>query len=234
MYQRSPRDQFVFGSAMSSGRVTKPIDSDMPRKVLQTTTLNALEKTSNKSFEFSCVTTISDRNNTAEQLATEIFCQPHQQVSNKSDDLHDKLPFWKAETIQCRSASPRPGFWVVRQFIKFIAFSNDTFLSYIYSLAGDDAHTPRVTYLGTAAGVESVKSAARIKKYNLICVLLPHWMAAGCSPIKMEIKLFYIKEESSYETLINSNFISLQTMSWRTLFALFKLDSINVFVFIPR
>lgn len=159
--------------------------SEMPRKVLQTTTPNASQILSNKSFEFSCVTTISDRNNKAEQLATEIFCQSHQQVSNKSYDLHDKLPLWKAETIQCRSHIPKTRFWVVHQFIKFIAFSNDTSPSYIYSLAGVDTHTHRAaTYLGTAAGVESVKSAARIKKYNLICVLLPHWMAAGCSPIK--------------------------------------------------
>lgn len=43
MKQRSPRDQFVFGSAMSSGRVAKPIDSEMPRKVLQTTTPKILQ-----------------------------------------------------------------------------------------------------------------------------------------------------------------------------------------------
>lgn len=55
-------------------------------------TSNASESSSNKSFEFSCVTTIFDRNNTTEQAATEIFCQPHQQVSNKGCDLHDKLP----------------------------------------------------------------------------------------------------------------------------------------------
>lgn len=53
--------------------------------------------------------------------------------------------------------------------------------------------THRETYLGTAVEVKSVKSAPRIKKYNLICVLLPHWIAAGCSPIKREIN-YYISQ----------------------------------------
>lgn len=69
--------------------------------------------------------------------------------------------------------------------------------------------------------VKSVKRAASIKKYNLVCVLFPHWMAAGCSPIK-EVKRVKIKLE---DFLINSNFIFIYAMrkraSERTLFALF-------------
>lgn len=37
-------------------------------------------------------------------------------------------------------------------------------------------------YQQTDVEVKSVKRAPSIKKYNLICVLLPRWMAAGCSP----------------------------------------------------
>lgn len=184
MYQKSPRDQFVFGSAM----LAKPIDS------------KCLGKFSNKSFELLCVTTIFDRNNTTVQAATEIFCQPHQQVSNKSHDLHDKLPLWKLKQF---NVAPHPQDPVLSCSSIYKIYCISTTLSYHIStlwLEMAHAHTQRVAYLGTAAGVKSVRSAARIKKYNLICVLLPHWMAAGCSPIKIgdKVILFQRRIELSW------------------------------------
>jgi hypothetical protein len=65
-------------------------------------------------------------------------------------------------------------------------------------------------YLLVDVKVKSVKRAVSIKKYNRVCVLLPLWMAAGCSPKngrRDEEEEKKLRRIELGDFLINSNFI---------------------------